>query len=109
MSSHKGPITQRMHTRIRRKLPRARRMLSRMAASGCILRSTSRYSANASITISQMPGRKYSDSPIRISSVLTAVSKAKRGHRLADAANRSRVRGDSPRLRASRNRIRAAV
>ncbi|MCY1449279.1 hypothetical protein D9M71_660060 [compost metagenome] len=40
---------------------------------------------------------------------MSAVSRAKRGHRLAAIASRSRLRGDSPRLRASRNRISAAV
>ncbi|MNH44654.1 hypothetical protein D3C79_1068820 [compost metagenome] len=52
-----------------------------MAASGARPRSTSRYSPKARVTISQMPGRKYSDRPSRISRVFRAVNKAKRGHR----------------------------
>ena len=81
LSAHNGPMTHRMHTRMRRKWPRVRRRLSFMAASGARPRSTSRYSPNARVTISQMPGRKYSDRPSRINKVLSAVSRAKRGHR----------------------------
>ncbi|MNH33622.1 hypothetical protein D3C79_941570 [compost metagenome] len=51
MSSHNGPITHRMHSRMRKKCPWVMRRLSFMAASGARPRNTSRYSPNARVTI----------------------------------------------------------
>ncbi len=84
-------------------------MLSRMAMNGVSLRRTSRYSLNASLIITQMPGTTNSERPNMISRVLMAESTAKVGHRRTAMASTSRVCTSSPRLRASRNRISAAV
>ncbi|MCY1187471.1 hypothetical protein D9M73_284560 [compost metagenome] len=98
-----------MQARMRQKCPWVSWKLSRIAASSVSPRSTSRYSAKTSLIITHMPGSTNIEIPSMINRVLMAASKAKVGHRRRAMASRSRFCGSRPWLRASRNRINAAV
>ncbi|MNP05159.1 hypothetical protein D3C76_971040 [compost metagenome] len=91
--NHKGASTPRMQVRIRQKLPVVIWKLSRMAASGGRPRSTSRYSANTRLIITQIPGRMNSAAPAMISSELSITIKANDGHRRRAMASRLRLSG----------------
>ncbi|MNR20035.1 hypothetical protein D3C85_1368560 [compost metagenome] len=80
-----------------------------MACSGVSPRSTSRYSAKASLTITHSAGSTKAVAASMISRVLSPASTAKVGHCSTLAASRLRRLGRRPWLRASRNRISAAL